>query len=40
MSVSLYDVSVPVFVRGLTNLSTILTKAAAYARRRRSIPPC
>jgi hypothetical protein len=31
MSTSLYDLSVPVFIRGLTNLSAILDKAAAHA---------
>lgn len=31
MSISLYDVSVPVLVRGLTNLSALLDKAAAHA---------
>ena len=31
MTISLYDVSVPVLVRGLTNLSAILDKVAAHA---------
>lgn len=31
MSVSLYQVSIPVFTLGLTNLSAILDKAASYA---------
>ncbi|UIN35013.1 DUF1993 domain-containing protein [Methylobacterium oryzae] len=31
MSLSLYDVSVPVFMRGLTILSTLLDKAEAHA---------
>jgi len=31
MSISLYDFSVPVLIRGLTNLSAILDKAAAHA---------
>jgi hypothetical protein len=31
MSISLYDFSIPVFVRGLHNLSGILDKAAAHA---------
>jgi hypothetical protein len=31
MSTPLYDLSVPVFIRGLTNLSAILDKAAAHA---------
>lgn len=32
MSLSLYEASVPVFARGLTNLSAILTKAEDYGR--------
>jgi hypothetical protein len=31
MSISIYDFSVPIFIRGLTNLSGILDKAAAHA---------
>lgn len=31
MAISLYDVSIPTLTRGLTNLSAILDKAAAYA---------
>jgi len=31
MSISLYDISIPVLTRGLTNLSAILDKAAAHA---------
>ena len=31
MSLSMYQVSIPVFVRGLGVLATILDKAAAYA---------
>ncbi len=31
MSISIYDVSIPVLTRGLTNLSAILDKAAAHA---------
>ena len=31
MSISMYDVSIPVLTRGLTNLSAILDKAAAHA---------
>jgi len=31
MAISLYDFSVPMFTRGLTNLSAILDKAAAHA---------
>lgn len=30
MSVSLYDVSIPVFTLGLSNLSAILDKAASH----------
>ena len=33
MSLSLYDVSVPVFIRGLTILSTLLDKAEAHCVR-------
>jgi len=32
MALSMYDVSVPVFIRALTNLSAILEKGAAYAK--------
>src|SRR5580692_2704653 len=31
MSISMYDISIPVLARGLTNLSAILDKAAAHA---------
>src|ERR1700689_4612545 len=31
MSISMYDFSIPVLTRGLTNLSAILDKAAAHA---------
>src|ERR1700721_1209725 len=31
MSISMYDFSIPVLMRGLTNLSAILDKAAAHA---------
>ena len=31
MSISIYDISIPVLIRGLNNLSLILDKAAAYA---------
>ena len=31
MSLSLYDVSIPAFVRGFANLSAILEKGRAYA---------
>lgn len=36
--ISLYEVSVPVFVRTLTNLSAILDKAAAHAEARKIDP--
>lgn len=32
MALSMYDVSVPVFIRALTNLSAILDKGAAHAK--------
>jgi hypothetical protein len=35
MSLSIYDFCVPVLVRGLTNLSAILDKAAAYAEAKK-----
>jgi hypothetical protein len=35
MSVSLYDFSVPVFTRALTNLSNQIDKASAYAERKK-----
>jgi hypothetical protein len=38
MALSLYDVSIPVFVRGLTNLSTLLDKAAAHAEGKKFEP--
>lgn len=38
MSVSIYDVSVPSLVRGLTNLSALLDKAAAHAAARKFDP--
>lgn len=38
MSLSLYQASVPVFVRMFGNLSTILDKAAAYAEARKIDP--
>ena len=31
MAISMYDISIPVLARGLTNLSAILDKAAAHA---------
>jgi hypothetical protein len=31
MTISLYDISIPALTRGLTNMSAILDKAAAYA---------
>jgi hypothetical protein len=38
MSLSMYQASVPVFVRALENLSAILHKAAAYAEARKIDP--
>lgn len=38
MTVSLYDVSIPVFTRGLTNLSAILDKAIAHAAAKKIDP--
>ena len=38
MAVSLYDFSVPLFVRALTNLSTLLDKGVAYATARKFDP--
>jgi hypothetical protein len=35
MSISLYDVSIPVLTRGLTNVSAMLDKAEAYAAARK-----
>jgi hypothetical protein len=35
MTISMYQASVPVFVRGLTNLKGILAKAAAHAQTRK-----
>jgi uncharacterized protein len=38
MALSLYDVSIPVLVRGLTNLSTLIDKAAAHAEAKKIEP--
>lgn len=38
MAVSLYDFSIPALVRGLTNLSVILDKAAAHAAAKKFDP--
>src|SRR5580700_2596893 len=38
MALSLYDVSIPVFVRGLSNLSTLIDKAAAHAEAKKFEP--
>src|ERR1700733_690458 len=38
MTLSMYQASIPVFVRGLNNLSAILTKAAAYAEAKKIEP--
>ena len=38
MSLSLYDISIPPLTLGLTNLSAILDKAAAYAEAKKVDP--
>lgn len=38
MTISIYDISIPVLTRGLTNLSSILDKAAAHAGARKFDP--
>ena len=38
MALSLFDVSIPVLVRGLTNLSAIIDKAAAHAEAKKLDP--
>ncbi|CAD6568878.1 MAG: hypothetical protein ASARMPRED_002085 [Alectoria sarmentosa] len=38
MPLSLYEISVPVFIRGLTNLSVILSKGSTYADA-QNLPP-
>ncbi len=38
MSISIYDISIPVLIRGLTNLSAILDKAAAHAAAKKFDP--
>ena len=38
MAISMYDVSIPVLTRGLTNLSAILDKAAAHAAAKKFDP--
>lgn len=38
MSLSMYQASIPVFVRGLENLATILQKAADHAQARKIAP--
>ena len=38
MAVSLYDVSIPPLIRGLTNLSAVLDKAAAHAEAKKFDP--
>ncbi len=38
MSISLYDVTIPVLIRGLRNLSTILEKAEGHAASRKVDP--
>ncbi len=39
MSLSMYQASVPTFIRGLNNLSAILAKASAYATEASKIDP-
>jgi len=38
MSLSMYQASVPAFIHALTNLSSILTKAASYAEAKKIDP--
>jgi len=38
MAISMYDISIPVLTRGLTNLSAILEKAAAHAATKKFDP--
>src|ERR1700733_1872201 len=38
MTLSMYQASIPVFVRGLNNLSAILDKAVAYAEAKKIEP--
>lgn len=38
MTISIYDISIPMLTRGLTNLSSILDKAAAHAAARKFDP--
>ncbi|MGO8829298.1 MAG: DUF1993 family protein [Steroidobacteraceae bacterium] len=38
MSISIYDISIPPMIRGLTNLSAILDKAAAHAAAKKFDP--
>jgi hypothetical protein len=38
MSISMYDVSIPILTRGLTNLSAVLDKAAAHAAAKKFDP--
>jgi hypothetical protein len=38
MSVSLFDVSIPIFTRSLTNLAAILDKATAFAEQKKVDP--
>ena len=39
-TISMYKISVPIFVQFLTSLSAVLDKAAAFARPRRSSRRC
>ncbi|MES2985210.1 MAG: DUF1993 domain-containing protein [Pseudomonadota bacterium] len=38
MTLSMYDASIPAFIRGLTNLSAVLAKAAAHAEAKKIDP--
>ena len=38
MSISMYDVSIPILTRGLTNLTAVLDKAAAHAAAKKFDP--
>jgi hypothetical protein len=38
MAISIYDISIPAFKRGLTNLSALLDKAAAHATEKKFDP--
>src|SRR5579862_6840296 len=38
MALNIYDVSIPVLIRGLTNLATVIEKAAAHAEAKKIDP--